>query len=320
MVLGAVLMGWRWDEFGYQAIRIAGLNDLPTNVHIEEPGQIPWSQVRWAGDIEDPRLNESSGLAASNYDTDVLWSINDSGDGPNIFALSTVGKALGRWQIDVDTPTDWEAMDAFSINGKGYLLIADVGDNLARRQSVSFLVVEEPKLEADQERPLSVAWQVEFSYPNGPRDSEAVAVDAAAGRVLILSKRTFPNELYAVPLRATAETKIVAEKIADLYPLPRNVPGNELRYGRAAPYQGMPTGMSLKGERLLVTTYRDAYLYDYGDVTQEPSRIPLPLAGQREAIAFARDSDSTAYVSRERKNTTEIAEIFELNFGFAVPE
>jgi hypothetical protein len=231
-----------------------------------------------------------------------------------------VGKALGRWQIDVDTPTDWEAMDAFSINGKGYLLIADVGDNFARRQSVSFLVVEEPGLEADQERPLAVAWQVEFSYPNGPRDSEAVAVDSSAGRVLVLSKRTFPNELYSVPLRVTGETKIVAEKIADLYPLPRNVPGNEVLYGRAAPYQGMPTGMSLKGERLLVTTYRDAYLYDYGDVTQEPSRIPLPLAGQREAIAFARDSDSTAYVSRERKNAMEVAEIFELNFGFAVPK
>ena len=66
MVLGAVLMGWRWDEFGYQAIRITGHSDLPTNVHIEEPSQIPWSQARWLGDIEDPRLNESSGLAASN--------------------------------------------------------------------------------------------------------------------------------------------------------------------------------------------------------------------------------------------------------------
>ena len=80
MVMGAVLMGWRWDEFGYQAIRITGHNDLPTNVHIAEPSQIPWSQARWLGDIEDPRLNESSGLAASNYATDVLWSINDSGD------------------------------------------------------------------------------------------------------------------------------------------------------------------------------------------------------------------------------------------------
>ena len=320
MVMGAVLMGWRWDEFGYQAIRITGHNDLPTNVHIEEPSQIPWSQALWLGDIEDPLLNESSGLAASNYATNVLWSINDSGDGPNIFALSITGKALGRWQIDMDKPTDWEAMDAFSLNGKGYLLIADVGDNFARRQSVSFLVVEEPKLEQNQEQPLPVAWQVEFSYPNGPRDSEAVAVDPATERVLILSKRTFPNELYSVPLRVKENTTVVAEKIADLYPLPRNVPGNEAFYGRAAPYQGMPTGMSLKANRLLVTTYRDAYLYDYDDVTQEPSRIPLPLASQREAIAFARDSDATAYVSTERKNATEVAEIFELNFGFAAPE
>ena len=170
-------------------------------MHIEEPSEIPWSQARWLGDIEDPRLNESSGLAASNYVTDVLWSINDSGDGPNIFALSTAGKALGRWQIDMDKPTDWEAMDAFSIDGKGYLLIADVGDNFARRKSVSFLVVEEPGLEADQEQPLPVAWQVDFSYPDGPTDSEAVAVDPALERVLILTKRTFPNELYWVPLR-----------------------------------------------------------------------------------------------------------------------
>ena len=64
--------------------------------------------------------------------------------------------------------------------------------------------------------------------------------------------------------------------------------------------------MSLKANRLLVTTYRDAYLYDYDDVTQEPSRIAA-LVGQREAIAFARDADSAAYVSRERKDATEVA-------------
>ena len=41
---------------GYQAIRITGHNDLPTNVHIAEPSQIPWSQARWLGDIEDPAI------------------------------------------------------------------------------------------------------------------------------------------------------------------------------------------------------------------------------------------------------------------------
>ena len=117
-----------------------------------------------------------------------------------IFCLKHCGKALGRWQIDVDKP-QLGSNGCFFPQWQGYLLFADVGDNFARRQSVSFLVVEEPKLETDQQRPLPVAWQVEFSYPNGPRDSEAVAVDPATERVLILSKRTFPNELYWVPLR-----------------------------------------------------------------------------------------------------------------------
>ena len=315
-----LLLGWREDEFLYQLIRLTGLNDLPTNVHIMEPTQIPWSEVRWSGDLEDPALNESSGLAASNRRSDLLWSINDSGDGPNIYAMTTAGAALGRWSIDIAKPSDWEAMDAFVLNDKNYLLIADVGDNFARRRSVSFLVVEEPDLEQDQTTTLPVAWQVEFAYPEGPRDSEAVAVDISAEQVLIVSKRTFPNELYAVPLRVSKASPVTAEKIAELYPLPRNVPGDALLYGRAAPYLGMSTGMDLLGERLLITTYRDAYLYDYADVTKAPLRIPLPLAGQREAIAFARDSDATAYVSSERKNRTEVAQIFTIDFGFAAPE
>ena len=320
LTAAVLMLGWREDEFLYQSIRLTGLNDLPANVHVTEPTQIPWSEVRWSGDIEDPALNESSGLAASNRRSDLLWSINDSGDGPNIFAMTTAGAALGRWRIDTAKPSDWEAMDAFVLNGKSYLLMADVGDNLARRQSVSFLVVEEPDLEQDQKIPLPVAWQVAFAYPEGSRDSEAVAVDIATEQVLIVSKRTFPNELYAVPLRGSKASPVIAEKLADLYPLPRNVPGNELLYGRGASYQGMPTGMDLQGERLLITTYRDAYLYDYADVTKEPLRIPLPLAGQREAIAFARDSDATAYVSSERKNGTEIAEIFTIDFGSAAPD
>ena len=163
LTVSVLILGWREDEFLYQSIRLTGLNDFPANVHVTEPTQIPWSEVRWSGDIEDPELNESSGLAASNHQSDVLWSINDSGDGPNIFAMTNTGAALGRWSIDTAKPSDWEAMDAFVLNGKSYLLMADVGDNVARRQSVSFLVVEEPDLEQEQEIALPLAWQVAFA-------------------------------------------------------------------------------------------------------------------------------------------------------------
>ena len=83
----------------------------------------------------------------------LLWSINDSGDGPNVFAMNTKGEALGRWQVDTATPTDWEAMDSFVLEGEKYLLIADVGDNFARRDMVSLVVVKEPRLN-DQEAVL----------------------------------------------------------------------------------------------------------------------------------------------------------------------
>ena len=105
----------------------------------------------------------------------------------------------------------------------------------------------------------------------------------------VSGKRTFPNELYSVPLRDVTGEQVIAQKLANLYPLPRNVPEHEKLYGKAAPYQGMPTGMSLRGNKLLVTTYRDAYLYDVRDVAKEPKN-PLPLAGQREGIAFVGNS------------------------------
>ena len=69
-----------------------------------------------------------------------------------------------------------------------------------------------------------------------------------------------------------------------------------------------------------MTTYRDAYLYDVRDVAKAPARIPLPFAGQREGIAFVSNSETIAYVSRERKNGTEVADLFRIDFAFAVPE
>ena len=47
-------------------------------------------------------------------------------------------------------------------------------------------------------------------YPNGPTDSEAVAVDPALERVLILTKRTFPMNFTAV-LRVRENTPVVTK-------------------------------------------------------------------------------------------------------------
>mgnify|MGYP005721429931 FL=1 len=108
---------------------------------------------------------------------------------------------------------------------------------------------------------------------------------------------------------------LVAEKIAEIDSIPRLNQGEEGLFGKAAPYMGMPTGMSISGSNLLVTTLQDAYLLNRGDLSQPAQAIPLPYIGQREAITFARGSSNRAYVSRERRNGEEIADIFKVEFA-----
>ncbi len=276
------------------------------------------SRVHWMGDIQDQELNESSGLASSNLAEDVLWSFNDSGDSARIFALSSTGDALGQWQINIANPTDWEAMDSFVIDDKAYLLIADVGDNLSWRPFVSVIVVEEPELGSDTSKILEPIWLKSFRYPDGPRDCEAVAVDTSRGEILFMSKRQVPNELYRIPLeqiKAADDSILTAEKIADIYSIPRLSKGDEGMFGLAAPYMGMPTGMSISANYLLVTTLQDAYLLNRDDLAQPAFAIRLPYIGQREAITFARNAGNSAYVSRERKSGAGVADIFRVDFA-----
>ena len=102
------------------------------------------STVQWAGAIESKRLNESSGLAASQRLEDVLWSMNDSGGNAELFALSASGKHLGSWMLDMPKPSDWEAMTSFVWEQKPYLLVEDIGDNFAARDQVSYTIISEP--------------------------------------------------------------------------------------------------------------------------------------------------------------------------------
>jgi hypothetical protein len=299
-----------WD-FAWQMLeqKIVFTHIEPSFIH---------SQTHWMGDIQDKALNESSGLASSNLSDDVLWSFNDSGDSARIFALSTSGAALGQWQINIPDPTDWEAMDSFVIDDIAYLLLADTGDNLRWRPHVSLIVIAEPPIDSNNEIPLEPIWQKNFRYPDGPRDIEAVAVDTSRGEVLFLSKRNMPNELYGIPLaqiRALDDTMLVADKIADIHSIPRLSRGQESLFGGAAPYMGMPTGMSINANHLLVTTMQNAYLLNRDNLVEPALAIRLPYIGQREAITFARSTNNSAYVSRERVAGKEVADIFRVDFA-----
>ncbi len=275
------------------------------------------ARVSWLGDLDNRELAEASGLTASPTHADVLWSINDSGDVPRVFATGMDGSDIGFWHVaamDVAAMdvVDWEALDSFVWEGQPYLVIGDVGDNFHWRETAKILFVPEPATLSGNET-LPVARQLTFTFPDGGLDVEAMAVDPARNRVLVISKRTRPPVLYALPLTAADDELLIAEEVAALEHLPKPTPLDREEQPRSWAYRHMPSGMDVHGDHLLLTTYRDAFLYDLSALDAAPHRVPLPTIGQREALTFMHGSPCRAFITRERSQRVGVADVFRID-------
>ncbi len=277
---------------------------------------VAWQEVTWLADIENRDLDESSGLTASHRFDDILYSINDSGSEPLLYAMDLSGRHRGTWRVDVDEAVDWEAMDAVMLNDEPHLLIADTGDNLRWRHEITLLLVREPAaLDMEPAAELATAGLVSVTLPEQAYDIEAVAIDARNGWIYLLSKRTFPHHLFRIPL--INEGDAVAELVTTFDSLPQPDALDFLALEKEAKYRHLPTGMDIAASsgRLVVTTLKHAYLFDLQNLDAPPARIRLPTTGQREAITFAADSNDTLYFSRERYEGIGDADLFRLKLA-----
>ena len=251
----------------------------------------PFAQV--SGLVLSPRLDEISGLAASRVHPDTLWALNDGGNPPELHAIGRRGGLEATYRVAGVANTDWEDLAAFELAGHHYLLIADTGDNGGLRRSLQLHVVEEPR--TLRGGVLAPAWSIAFRWPDGPRDCEAVAVDAARGEILLVSKRRRPPELYSLPLRPHAGLQ-VARRIGRLSGVPAPTPDEMRRDPREARVRHQVTAADLApdGRRLAVLTYSELLVYARrGDedwahaVARTPAVHPLPWLPQAEALTWA---------------------------------
>lgn len=249
--------------------------------------------ARLSGLVLDERLQEISGVAASRTHDNVLWMLNDGGNDAAVYAVSRRGRVLARYELDGVANTDWEDLATFELEGKRYLLIADTGDNGGLRRTLQLHVLAEPQ--ALEDGTVTPAWSIAFRWPDGPRDSEAVAVDAAAGQVLVVSKKRRPPELFAVPLKPASQ-RVVARKLGTLAGIPQpTAQERKAQHSRAA-LKGLVTAadVSPDGLRLAVMTYHDLAVYTRAPgepwgkaVAREPLVHALPWIPQAEAMAWS---------------------------------
>ncbi len=267
------------------------------------------------GQLGGKVLREVSGMATSRRRDDVLWVHNDSGSPPYLYAITTSGDRLGHVRLKRSTYRDWEDMASFEFEGRPMLLIADVGDNRATRRYAWLHVIEEPVVPEEglgEDGEVEVEWSVPFRFPEGAADCEAVAVDADAGRVLLLTKRQRPPRLYSLPLRPqnakpAAGRLVDAELLGTLTTIPGPTPQDVMEDPVRSTYLSQPTAMDLAGDELIVLTYRHAYRFERRDdalwsrvLAGKPDIIPLPAMKQSEAISFDR-AGVGAFVTSEKR-------------------
>jgi hypothetical protein len=254
----------------------------------------PLAQI--AGVMADARLAETSGIAASRSRPGAFWVHNDSGHGAELHLMSSEGVRLATATVEGVGNVDWEDLAAFTLDGRRYLLVADTGDNGGIRRTLSAVVVEEPTAITDGMR-LTPAWTLRFRWPDGARDCEAVAVDAAAGDVLLVSKKRVPPELFRIALRPAAEGVQVARRIGRLRGIPQPSAAELERnpvYGR---YRAQVSGADLSpdGRTLAVLNYHAVYLYRrdagarWSTALARPQRLDFAWMPQAEAVGFSLD-------------------------------
>ena len=156
-------------------------------------------------------VGESSGLAVSNRHRNRWWTHNDSGGKPQLFAFDESGKRTGKCSLKGVKAKDWEDMAVFSIDGHHRVVVADCGDNLSKRESISLYLFDEPNPNKSKE--IDEFQEIKVTYSDGPRNCEAVAVDANNRRIVMLEKSMLPLAgvyTIALPESADREKKIKA--------------------------------------------------------------------------------------------------------------
>ena len=144
--------------------------------------------IRDLGALSDGSLDETSGLTASTEHPGVLWAHNDQGDSPRLFALDETGEILGESVVLGPLAFDWEDIAAgLGPDGSPGLWIADTGDNDKNRSGVSVVFITEPE-DPGVDGTLGGALSWELTWPDTPRDAEAMLIDPISEDRLLLER------------------------------------------------------------------------------------------------------------------------------------
>jgi hypothetical protein len=240
-------------------------------------------------EIKKDRFEELSGIAFSKIHQGVFYGHNDSGGDAAVYMFNSEGEELGKIELEKATNRDWEDIAVGpGPDGKSYIYIGEIGDNLAIHSEVIIYRIPEPeKLKPESEVKPE---KIKLTYPGGARDAETLMVDPISGDIYIISKRDKKNTIYCLPADRFKDKEAVLERMGELN-FTSSVGGD----------------ISADGDQILIKSYLNVYYWTRKSgesVAQALLRDPVMLIynpePQGEAISFQPDGNAYYTISEKR--------------------
>ncbi|AQG80076.1 PE-PGRS family protein [Spirosoma montaniterrae] len=245
--------------------------------------------------VQPGQIDEASGMVDSRSQPGNLWIQQDSGSPAELVLLGHDGKVKGRSPVPNFGNRDWEEL----ANGPGprdginYLYIGDIGDNNAQTPIVQIYRLPEP---ANLQTPITQVERINFRYPDGPRDAEAMFVEPQTKDIYIVSKREPKVRLYRLKYPQNVNEVTVAESLGEL----------PMTFVTGA-------AISPDGREIILRTYTNIMYWkrdgnqsvadalQYGTSRQLPYRVEP----QGEAVCFEKDNKGYFTIS-ERASASSV--------------
>jgi hypothetical protein len=161
--------------------------------------------------IDDPRITESSGLAASTKHPGIAYTINDSGHSAQVFAVRiSTGEVVGVTSV---RGAKWGDAEALALAG-GKLWIADTGDNARSRDDSALYAMDEPG--PGDHQVDAVRYPIGF----GPHHLNVEAIAVGRGRVALYDKAWPSGAEFVARLPLIADRPNIARpsgRVAPMY-------------------------------------------------------------------------------------------------------
>lgn len=254
-------------------------------------------------ELNNKKLMEVSGLAASANNPGLLWAHNDSGNGPVVYLVDENIKIKLTCTIQGVKNRDWEdvTVGPGPVKGKNYLYIGDIGDNDARHPFKYIYWFEEPDLNNQRgEIKITAFNTIVFRLEDGKKDAEALMINPKTKNLYIVSKRETPVYLYELKYPFRAQDTLTAAKVTSL-PLTQIVAAS----------------ISADGKEILMKNYENIYYWNgkgksIENVLQEkPQILRYSEEPQGEAITFTRDGAGFYTLSEKLKSEKTFLNYYE---------